>query len=226
MLSGLIGSIYDCALEPDRWERTLAAIVEALECKKAILSLNDLRYDRAVISRSVGWDSHWLDERAKHLPEIHARLNEWFAQRPSLDEPFVASRNLHRGYVENSAYVQQCLSPQHLIDIAHFILIREPTHFAELALARHERQNVLSQREIELGALLLPHLRRAVTISNVLDTRTIESARMIEALDALRCCVILTNEHAAVLHLNRSAEQMLQKDGPIKCIRGVLQAKH
>jgi PAS domain-containing protein len=44
-----------------------------------------------------------------------------------------------------------------------------------------------------------------VTISKVLDVRTIERARMAEALDALRCAVVLTNEHGIILHANRSA---------------------
>ena len=30
-LSDLIGSIYDCSLDPSRWERTLADVAEALE---------------------------------------------------------------------------------------------------------------------------------------------------------------------------------------------------
>jgi nitrogen-specific signal transduction histidine kinase len=39
--------------------------------------------------------------------------------------------------------------------------------------------------------------------------------RMAEALDALRCAVLLTNEHGAILHANCVAEYMLDKAGPI-----------
>jgi len=71
---------------------------------------------------------------------------------------------------------------------------------------------------------LLPHLRRAVTISKVLDVRTIVGTRMAEALDALSCAVVLTNEGGTILHANRSAEHMLDENGPIQNARGILQA--
>jgi hypothetical protein len=39
LLSGLIGSIYDCALDPAKWEPTLATVAEALDFQTALLSL-------------------------------------------------------------------------------------------------------------------------------------------------------------------------------------------
>jgi hypothetical protein len=43
-LSDLIGSIYDCALDPSRWDRTLADVRDALDCQGLMLGLNDLRH--------------------------------------------------------------------------------------------------------------------------------------------------------------------------------------
>src|SRR5262249_15010344 len=71
----------------------------------------------------------------------------------------------------------------------------------------------------------LPHIRRAVTISNVLDARTIERARMAETLDALRCAVLLTDARGAILHANDAAEHMLRNGGPVQGSGGVLQAR-
>jgi DNA-binding CsgD family transcriptional regulator len=96
-------------------------------------------------------------------------------------------------------------------------------HLAGLYLGRNERQGLVTEREIELGKLLLPHLRRAVTISKVLDVRTIMGERMAEALDALRCAVVLTNEGGTILHTNRAAEHMLDEGGPIQSAQGILQ---
>lgn len=224
-LSRLIGAIYDCTLDPGRWEETLALIAGALDCERAILSLNDLRSDRLLIDKHVGWERQWLDERAKHLPEIHGKLSAWFAHVPSLDRPFVASREMSDAELRGSAYVRDCLQPLGLVDVAHFFLIRTAVNFSELVLWRQQRQGIISDREIELGCMLMPHLRRAVTISNVLDIRTVERDRMAEALDALRHGVLLTDERGAILHANRSAEAMLHDDGPIKASGGVLAAK-
>ncbi|CAN7717761.1 helix-turn-helix transcriptional regulator [Rhizobium rhizogenes] len=225
ILSELVGAIYDCTLDPSRWERTLSDIVQAMAGESAILSLNDLRHDRVQIDTSVGWGPWGIEERRKHIPEIHAVLNQWFAKGPSLDEPFVASRQLTSDFLERMPYVQQCLKPLGVVDIMHLFLMYTPTHFSELVVGRHQRYGVITDREIELGAFLLPHLRRAVTISNVLDVRAIERMRLAEALDALRCGVILTDGESSILHANRSAEQMLRNGAAVNGTGGKLSAK-
>jgi DNA-binding CsgD family transcriptional regulator len=112
-----------------------------------------------------------------------------------------------------------------MVDFMMFFLMHEPMHLSTLGVGRNERQGIITEREIELGKLLLPHLRRAVTISKVLDVRTIVGEWMAEALDALRCAVMLINEHGTILHANRSAEHMLDAGGgPIQSAQGVLQA--
>jgi DNA-binding CsgD family transcriptional regulator/PAS domain-containing protein len=223
--SELIGSIYDCALDPSRWESTLAQIKEELAGESIILSLNDVRRHRLVIDKNIGWGEDGMAQRQEHLPEIHARLSEWFSRGPSLDEPFVASRRLTADYLERSPYVQRCLKPRGIVDIMHLFLVYTPSHFSELVLGRHLRDGPITDREIELGALLVPHLRRAVTISNALDARVIERARMAEALDALGCGVILTSGEAIILHANRAAERMLRDGAGIQNRGRTLSAK-
>jgi PAS domain-containing protein len=120
--------------------------------------------------------------------------------------------------------MQECWTAQGIVDALTCFLMRTPERFSGLALGRHARHGVFTDREIEASGLLLPHLRRAVTISNVLDARTIERARMAEALDALQCGVVLTDEGGAILHANRSAEDMLRKGNPIQGAGGVLSA--
>ncbi len=201
-LSGLIGSIYDCALDPSRWEQTLADIGDALDCYGLILGLSDLRHDRLLIHKAVGVESDHIERLSKHLSEIDAILAEALASWPSLDEPWVPSRHLTNADIETSPYFQECKAAG-IVDMMQFFLVHEPMHFSGLGVGRHERQGLITDREIEVGRLLLPHLRRALTISKVLDVRTIEVARMAETLDALRCAVVLTNEHGTILHANR-----------------------
>lgn len=224
-LSELIGSIYDCALDPSRWERTLADITLAMSGESVILSLNDLRHDRLLIDKNIGWGQSGIEERQKHIPEIHARLNEWFAKGPSLDEPYVASRQLSPDYLTESAYVQRCLKPLGIVDIMHLFLMYTPAYFSEIVVGRHQRHGVITDREIEIAMLLLPHLRRSVTISNVLDARAIERARMAETLDTLNCGVVLTNSEGRILHANRPAGRMLQNGAAVQGTGGVLSAE-
>lgn len=224
-LSDLIGAIYDCALDPGRWEATLAQVADAFDCAVVSLTLSDLRDNRFLINKASGWEPDLLRLKSeRHVPEINARLTEWLAEQSSADEMFVTSVHLSADYIRKSLYVEECLKPQGIVDIMHMFLMCTHRQFAEIGLGRHQRQGVITEREIELGRLLLPHLRKAVAISDILDVRTIERARLTEALDALRCGVVLTDGQGSILHANNSAEQMMRNDGPIRNANRVLMA--
>jgi DNA-binding CsgD family transcriptional regulator/PAS domain-containing protein len=224
-LSTLIGSIYDCVLDPSRWDQTLTRITDALETQTAALSLTDLRHDQFLIFRTVGIEPYWLEQTAKHVPEMHAVLSQALASWPSLDEPHVISRHVPRAYVETSPYFQQCLKPQGIVDVIQYFILQTPSRLAGFGMARHERHGIITDREVQLSGLLLPHVRRAVMISDVLDVKTIERTRMAEALDGLRCAVMLTDVRGTVLYANGSAEAMLRAGGLVQSAGGVLQAK-
>jgi DNA-binding CsgD family transcriptional regulator/PAS domain-containing protein len=219
VLSDLIGSIYDCALDPSRWDQTLSDLKDAFHSRSVILRLDDVRHGRPLLMKSAGIESQVMEAaHVVHAAEIRDILLRCLARPP--DAAPVASRFLPPGYMETSAYFQAARS-HGVMDIMQLALMNEATFFSSFAIGQG---NIIGEREIELGKLLLPHLRRSVTISKVLDVRTIEGARMAQTLDALRCAVVLTNEHGAILHANHAAEAMLNGGDPVRSVKGILQA--
>lgn len=226
-LSELIEAIYDCALDPGRWEAALADVAEAFDCAVVSLTLNDLHRNRFLINKAAGWKPELLRLKSeRHVTEINARLTEWLALQPSVDEVFVTSAHMSPEYIQQSQYVEECLKPQGIVDVMHLFLMYTNRQFAEIGLGRHARQGNITGREIELGRLLLPHLRKAVTISGILDAQAIERARMAEALDALRCGVVLADEDSTILHANRCAEEMIRDARPIRSRHDILEARN
>lgn len=223
-LSSLIALVYDCALSPDLWGETLRQLGDLLQCARVILSVNDLRHSRILIGRSVGWEANWLAERARHASEIHDRTSEWFARTTSLDLPFVASRDLQPAYLHTSPYANECLGPLGVVDVMHMFLKYTPSEFAEIVLTRQEEKGLFSEHEIELSQLLLPHIRRAVNISSVLDARAIEQAQMTETLNGLRQGIVLVAGTGAIVYANKAASDMFRAGGPIRDVRGILGA--
>jgi DNA-binding CsgD family transcriptional regulator/PAS domain-containing protein len=220
-LSDLIGSIYDCALDPSLWQQTLVNIKDALDGHAAVLNLTDVQRRRPLLLKTVGLDPRHLPMFFIHVNELHDLIRKCLAM--PADEAHVASRDLPAGYMDQSPYFQASRK-RGIVDLMQFVLINEATHYAGFTVSRHEQKGIVTDREIQAGKLLLPHLRRAMTISKMLDLRTIEGVHMAQTLDALRCAVLLTNEHGAILHVNRAAEQMLQGGGPIYSAKGILQA--
>ncbi|HTJ02751.1 MAG TPA: hypothetical protein VL492_08150 [Methylovirgula sp.] len=218
-LSELIGSIYDCALDPTRWSRTLRELAEAFNGESTGLALIDRRNGR-LIYQHVGADEAHI-EQTNLFPEMDVLLDA-FLRHNFFDLPYVLSRH----FEPNDCHVPyvQFVRTKGFIDTMTYALKWDSSYVSMFGIGRLEHQGIVTQREIELGALLLPHLRRAVRIGKVLDARAIEKQRMAEALDMLKCGVILTNSGGTVIHANRVAERIFRHGAPVQTIRGMLTA--
>jgi DNA-binding CsgD family transcriptional regulator len=125
--------------------------------------------------------------------------------------------------VDASPYFQQCLKPQGISDIVQYILMHTPLRLAGFGLGMSDKRGVASDGDLEFCGLLLPHIRRAVVISDVLEIATIERSRMAEALNALRCAVVLADARGTILYANGAAEDMLRDGGTVRSTGGLLQ---
>jgi DNA-binding CsgD family transcriptional regulator len=217
VLSSLIDSIYDCALDPQGWERALTDIVGALDSRTAVLHLNDLRRNQILFHVQAG-DQLVPDEH--HMQELHALL----PPVPALDQPFVLSRHIDPEVVSNSRFVREWCKPRAVADLMQLFLMHDAARFSGFGAAWSDSHGAVTDGEFELARLLIPHLRRAVLISDLLDLQTIERKRMAEALDQLRCGVVLADARSAIVHANRSAEEMMRDGGPISGAGGMLHA--
>jgi DNA-binding CsgD family transcriptional regulator len=224
LLSGLIGTIYDCALDPSVWEKALGEMVMAMDSHNAMLSLTDMRYDRLLLTRGYGMNQEWWQTfQEKHVPEVAAQLSAIIASWP-VDKAFVMSRHLSPDMTQGAAYIEEGFAAVGMVDVLQCFLIGSPKRFAGLAFGRLQRQGAFGDHEIELAELLLPHIRRAVIISDLLDVKAIERTHFTAALDALRCAVLLVDAGGKILHANRSAEMLLRDATTIRDQRGTLKA--
>jgi hypothetical protein len=85
-LSGIIGLIYDCALDPAQWDRALDALMRFLQCRRAELGLFDLVQDCFLTRKLIGIESDWLEgqpSRVPHAPREALLPKAWFRLSPS-----------------------------------------------------------------------------------------------------------------------------------------------
>jgi hypothetical protein len=152
-LSDLIGRIYDCTLDPSRWESALDAIRTLLQCPTAQLFLMDLQQHRVLISKDRGMDARLHETVGKHIPEIHQRLEHFFDNGMSMEEPFVVSR-MFSPEAFAGPYYQDAVSLG-FIDFIQTHLMRSPTRMSALGFGRHQSAGVFGDREVELMRLLI-----------------------------------------------------------------------
>ena len=222
-LSAVIGLVYDCALDPARWDAALAALTQMFNCHGALLVIFDLAQGRAVFSRSRNISPYWLGELDRHAAEL-AQWKRLYVSNWSIDEPQANSRNIPPSVLASSPVNREWNTPQGLVDTLQLILMRSPTRHAQLAMSRTHEVGFITEREMALGRLLLPHIRRAAMISDVIDLRTIERERAQQALNALKAGVVMTDARGQILDANKTALAMLKSRHPVHETDGMLRS--
>jgi DNA-binding CsgD family transcriptional regulator/PAS domain-containing protein len=224
--SHLVGSIYDCALDPARWPDTLTRLREPLSFHNATLALQSLPSGALLLHVASGMDERQL----ARMPEYAADIVELWGGVEALnsyplDEPVVLSAvRRFEDYAQNRYYLEWG-KPQGVTDTLAVAMARDSGAIASLGLGRHVSAGPIGDHEIDAVRLLIPHLQRAIGISRLLDIKTIEARTFESTLDAVAAGIVLVDAALRVVHANTVADSMLSKGDPIASERGVLTLK-
>lgn len=224
-LSELIGAIYDCVLDPTGWVSTLDGIRRLLDCANCVLYLFDPQRSAIRLYQMVGIEPHWAERMegyGRDIAAMHARVPD-FVTRP-LGEPFVCTKDVPAKIWYGNRYYREWAEPQGIVDVIDTILMRRSDRLGSCALCRHESAGQITEREIGLMGMLAPHLRRAVTISDILDMNSVAVDAFQNLLDSLSAGIVLVAETGAILHANSAARRMLEHAEPISANAGRLGA--
>jgi DNA-binding CsgD family transcriptional regulator/PAS domain-containing protein len=224
-LSDLIGLVYDCTIEPDRWPETMHEICNELGCFLSAIYRVDLESSRVSFLRQ--WNAEperlaLLEKYAEDIVPVHKAL---LAVRPQqIDEPFVLARDVPREAWTRTRYYTEWAKPRGICDSIQTTVLREPRRVGVFAANRHKTMGPISDREIAILRLLAPHIRRAVTIGDVLDLKKVEAQALGSTLDTLAAGVIVVAEENRILHANHAARHMFAKGSPVRSQSGRLAA--
>ena len=89
------------------------------------------------------------------------------------------------------------------------LVYKQDNNMLNISLGRPERGGVFSKKEVNLLKVLIPHIRRAYTISNQLHQSQLQQSITESALNNLSVAVILVDKHGKPLLINQKAENLL-----------------
>lgn len=223
--SELIGRIYDCAIEPDLWPQTMKAICEELRCLLGAILLVDMKHSRHRVMAHCNAEEFARRSIGEHAEEMTAIYrNAPPVMRNSPDQPLVLSRDVPESVYRNMPYYRDLIIPMGICDSLQSIVLREPHRVGVFAANRHESVGFVTEREVAITRMLAPHLRRAVTISDLMGIKALEAHALSATLDNFQTGVIVVAADGSVLHANDAARRMLDQGGLIRLINGRLMA--
>lgn len=137
--SQLIGSIYDCALDPTLWPPTLQKICEAFEGHSAGVVLLDFMGSRDRLVRDWGPTTTWAERIVSVLDSIKLIHRQFLGMTgPRLEEPIVLPRDLAPHInVFTTPFYKEWAEPQRIHQVMESVALSEPTRLGLLCHGGH-----------------------------------------------------------------------------------------
>ena len=169
---------------------------------------------------AANWERRFLGY-SDTLSDFYARA---FSKAICVDgEPLVLS-SVVSGARARSIYAH-LTEPERITDAMHTVVLRQAGRLAVFGAHRHDSGGKLSEDERTIMRLLVPHIRRAVAISDLLDVKRIEVATLAATLDSFNAGILVVGDGSHILHANRAARDMMSKRQPIAAVNGVLSVR-
>src|SRR4051794_27703552 len=216
-LSNLIGAIYDCVITPERWTGVLDEICAGFGFATGALSVASLTNMKAAVNAVSGSD---LAEMAQNGIAYGADIIELWGgperiQHYPLGEPIVQSLAVPQDIISGNRYYREWALPKGLFDAVAVGLVRDKMMIGNAIFSQHQSAGPIGNAQIDGLRVLAPHIRRAVTISNLFDMKAVEAATFAATVEALTVGVVLADEDSKIVHANAAANAMLDTGDPI-----------
>jgi hypothetical protein len=173
-LTELIGDIYDAALDRVLWPTVLGKTAGfvggwagALFWKDALSKTGGAYYDDGRIEPR--YRQSYFDEYIKLDPTTTAFF------LAEVGEPVGTADLIPYDEFLGTCFYKEWVRPQGLVDAVNSILDKSSTSMAALGIFRHESQGLTDDPARQRMRLIVPHVRRAVTIGRVIDLKSAET---------------------------------------------------
>jgi DNA-binding CsgD family transcriptional regulator/PAS domain-containing protein len=224
-LSDIIGSIYDSAVDPAHWPEALEGACGLIGATLGSIGLLDTQKRTIDLNMNWGGDPYWMrlleEKYSAIMPLWEAGLTAPIGE-PESTRMMVERLGMDEREVRSHPFFTEWAAFAGLFDVAATTVMRTGSRFAAFLLYTPPTRDVVGPRDLAAVKLLVPHIRRAVMISNLLDVRSIATATFEATLDTLVTAVVLVDSGAAIVHANRAAQALLGAGAPILVQRGML----
>ncbi|TWF43916.1 LuxR family transcriptional regulator [Neorhizobium alkalisoli] len=226
-LSEMIGAIYDCVASEASWPTALSLINRQVNGFLTTIAVFDTRTRSASLAQIACDDPdaiRTLMQHAKDVPFFH------LLHRMEIDEPDTLERMFQLYGADGEAVWKNGdlyrnfhtrYGVQNSIDMA---ILKRPFRVGTINIS--VRYQPSDPRIFNTVGLLGPHIRRAVTIHDMLEMERAESAILRDVIHALEHAVFIVADDMAILFANEAAEARLREQKVVRAIAGKLSCIH
>jgi PAS domain-containing protein len=226
--NSIISKIYDCAANPDLWPETLNHIRDVLNCAYVMTSFGDFSPiadgDMPIFNlRSSTWDQSWFKKLEKYLTTI-PHVDKLY--RNGIDHPWIQSDYITQEQVKKTQFYQEWIKPQKLYDCLNILFMERQYLRGAITFTTPEGGRLMGERERQLASIICPHIRRAISINDMVDKGNLAQALYRNLLDTLSVAICVVTTGGRLAFANARAETLLSNGTLLKKTNGRLVAAH
>jgi DNA-binding CsgD family transcriptional regulator len=220
-LSHLIEHIYHAVRDTTRWPGVIEEACGFVRGCAADLSYHDLA--GSCVTVACCWGEEAFNQR---YVDTYAELNPLLRASSRLEAGTVhalADIMPLREFRETRFY-REWAEPQGLGEVILASLERTATGCATIAIWRRDCDGIFDEDARSRFRLILPHVRRAVSIGRVIDFHKASAADLSKAFDGLAAAVVLVSSDECVVFANGQGAAMLARGEILRARQGRLTA--
>ena len=206
-VSSLIGDIYDAAVDQTLWIGALDKAAQFVGAQAGVLLWQNPASISVELIHAFGIEPHYVD---LYL-ERYAKLDPTTAPMFQFVTDDVASLTdlLPPSEFANSVFNREWLEPQGFVDLLQASLEKSPTDFVRLFFLRKRESGMVDGSMRERLRLIVPHIRRAVLVGQMVDRAAAEAATFGNTLDGIGAGLFFVDAGGRIVHANTSGQDML-----------------
>jgi DNA-binding CsgD family transcriptional regulator len=223
----LVGSIYDCAANPELWPHTLGMIRDSVGGAYALIGFIDTSEIANngvpfVIRRNSEWDEEWLIKLESYT--IMNKLPDGGGMNLAGVDQAWTQLSTTVGFRDTEFY-KNWVQPQGLRDTINTQYVRRATMVGMLSIPSLASREPYGDAEARLTERLTPHVRRAMIINDMTDKGKLALALYRKVLDHLSVPVYIVGQGRRMVFSNASGEKLLSDGNFLTLSGGTLQAR-
>jgi DNA-binding CsgD family transcriptional regulator len=221
-LSQLIGDIYDAALAPALWPRVLEQSCSFVGGYAANILWHDVATERSALFQEFNVDPHY-----HHLyMEKYAAMNPLFPASTFLEPGLIYSIGdivPMPEFVETDFY-KEWVAPQGIVDALGTNLDRTLTSSALFVVMRSVQQGLVDDEMRRRMLLIVPHVRRAAAIGQLIGEHTAKMDALADTLGKLAAGVFMVDADGRIGYANAAGLAMLDQGDVVRAQQATLAA--
>ncbi len=209
----IVGSIYDCAANPELWPSTLVAIRDHLRSDFVMAGFADMspldqQQSPTFVFHNSPWDVEWLMRLEKLLPIVPKYE---LAMQVDVDNCWTQMQHMSEDEFRQTEFYRAWVQPKRLRDCLMMPYLKRSKIMGLVSTARHEDNGLFEAEHRVLMERISPHLRRAMAINDIVDKGRLATALYRSVIDSMLAPVLVIGLGRKLVFANEAGSALLSK---------------